>query len=318
MKLEFARGRDAERPGEIPAHGLIDVAWRVWNEISDDRITLIAAGVTYYALLAIFPALSMFVSVYGLLADPTSIVEHARAVTSFLPADTVGIFIDQLQALASQKASTLSFGVAASLIFALWSAHNGILSIFSALNAVYGEKEQRGILRLNGMAMLFTLGTILAAIVVIFAIAAVPIILRTIWLGSLTATLTLIGRWPLLAILAILGSAMLYRFGPSREPAQFKWLSWGSVFTGLGWCAVSAGYSLYLDHFANYQATYGTLGALIGFMVWVWLSVIVLLVGAEINAELEHQTEIDTTTGAPLPMGQRGAYVADTVGEAIM
>ncbi len=310
-------GRNASHPKEIPPRGLRDVVWRVAGQFSEDRITLVAAGVTYYALLAIFPALSLLVSIYGLFLDPSLVVEHARAATAFLPAATAEIFTKQLQALAGQKTSFLSVSAVASLIFALWSAHNGVLALFAAMNAVYGEREKRGFLRLNAIGIIFTIGGIVSAIFMLFAIAAIPILLQYVWLGGLLDPLAELGRWPLLALMAFIISAVLYRYGPSRENAQVHWLSWGSLFTGIGWCVVSVLYSLYLENFANFQATYGTLGALVGFMIWLWLSAIVLLLGAEINAELEHQTTLDTTTGQPKPMGQRGAHVADTVGKSI-
>lgn len=310
-------GRTAEHPSDIPALGLRDVLWRVALQFSEDRITLVAAGVTYYALLAIFPGLSLFVSIYALFLDPELALDHAAALTSFFPAPTVEIFSDQLQSLASQRNSVLSFSVVASLLFALWSTHNGVLALFAALNAVYGEKEKRSFIKLNALGLLFSILSIFSVIVIVLGIAAVPLVLHYIWLGSLAEPLALYGRWPVLIVLAILISAILYHFGPSRASARLHWLSWGSVLTGVGWCVVSVLYSQYLQHFANFQATYGTLGALVGFMVWVWLSVIVLLIGAEINAELEHQTMIDTTTGSPEPMGMRGAYVADTVGKSL-
>lgn len=314
MSEENARGRQAKRPTEIPASGWKDVGLRVFNQISRDRVTLLSAGVTYYALLSIFPTLALLVAIYGFLADPATIVSNAKSLTSFLPTGTVDIFLNQMKDLAGQQTEALSISALVSAAVALWSAHNGILALFEALNAAYNETEKRSLIRLNAIGFVFTLATLLAAIVIIFAVGAVPVILGYLGIGSMGNTITLIGRWPILAILSIGGAAILYRFGPSRAAARIEWLSLGSVFAGIAWCVLTIGYSIYLQNFADYQATYGTLGALIGFMVWIWFSVVILLVGAEINGELEHQTRHDTTTGRPKPMGQRGAYVADTLG----
>jgi membrane protein len=190
-------------------------------------------------------------------------------------------------------------------------------AIFDAMNVAYGEAEKRGIVRLNLVSLAFTLGALIFAAILIAAIGGVPAVLAYIWLDHWQETLIRLLRWPVLLILVAGGISLIYHFGPSREPAKFRWLSWGVVFSTLLWLAASILFSYYLETFADYQATYGALGALIGFMVWTWISVTVLIVGAELNAELEHQTARDTTTGAPLPMGERGAYVADTIGPPV-
>ena len=183
------------------------------------------------------------------------------------------------------------------------------------MNVAYGEKEKRGIIRLNLNSLGFTFGALLVAIALIIAVGVVPAVLGYLWLDQWTEFLAKIARWPFLLLIVGCGITMMYRYGPSREAAKLRWITWGATFSTFLWLAASVLFSLYLENFADYNATYGTLGALIGLMVWTWISVIILILGAELNAELEHQTTIDSTTGKPVPMGERGAHVADTIGE---
>ncbi|NHT78451.1 YihY/virulence factor BrkB family protein [Rhizobiaceae bacterium CRRU44] len=309
------RGRLAEKPSAIPYPGLKDVFWRVIAEIGEDRVTLIAAGVTYYLLLALFPALAALVSIYGFVADPGAIGAQVTLLADVVPTGSLDIILDQLKTLATQKTSTLSIGFVFGLVVALWSAHNGMRALFDAMNIAYGETEKRGFLKMTGLGFLFTLGALGVAVVVISAIGILPAVLSFLWLDRWVELLARFARWPLMLAIVCFATMMLYRYGPSRETAQLRWLTWGAAFTSIAWLGASLGFSYYIENFANYNATYGTLGALIGFMVWTWMSVIILIVGAEINAELEHQTTVDSTTGHPMPMGERGAYVADTIGD---
>lgn len=314
MKLEDGRGRLAETPGEITARGYRDVFWRVFSEFTEDRVTLIAAGATYYLLLALFPALAALVSLYGVFSEPVTIARHIAFLSTALPPGAFDIIVTQLDALSQQKNSTLSFGVITGFMVALWSANNGIKALFEAMNIAYGEKEKRGIIWLNLNSLGFTLGALVIAIALITAVGVVPAVLGYLWLDQWTEFLAKVARWPFLLLVVGCGITMMYRYGPSREPAKLRWITWGATFSTALWLTASVLFSLYLENFADYNATYGTLGALIGLMVWTWISVIILILGAEINAELEHQTTVDSTTGTPLPMGNRGAHVADTIG----
>ncbi|WFU12733.1 YihY/virulence factor BrkB family protein (plasmid) [Rhizobium sp. CB3090] len=315
-RLNPELGRLAAVPEHIPRRGLRDVFWRVVHEISDDRISLVAAGVTFYLLLALFPALAALVSLYGFFADPASISEHLRSLSALLPPGAFDMIADRLNDLVQRRNGTLSLALFLGLGVALWSTHSGTLAIFDAMNIAYEETEKRGLIRLNLVGLCFTLCSILAAILVIGLVAIMPLVLSLFWLDQWKENLVLILRWPILLILMIIAVTAIYRFGPSREPAKVRWLTWGAALATAGWIAMSLLFSVYLKNFANYDATYGTLGALIGFLIWIWLSVVILLVGAEINAELEHQTAVDTTTDAALPMGSRGAQVADTIGKS--
>ncbi|AGS25693.1 virulence factor BrkB family protein (plasmid) [Rhizobium etli] len=310
-------GRSAATPEAIPMSGLRDVFWRVFHEVLDDRVTLIAAGVTFYLLLALFPALAALVSLYGLVADPITISEHLRELAILLPPGAFDLLADQLKALVEKRDSTLGITFFVGLGIALWSTHSGTLAIFDAMNVAYEEREKRSLVRLNLVGLCFTLCAVVFAVVVVALMGVMPVVLSYLWLDQFKEHMALLLRWPLLLLVVVVAVTFVYRFGPSREPARVRWMTWGAVLTALACAAMSLGFSFYLEHFANYDATYGTLGALIGFLIWIWLSVVILIVGAELNAELEHQTARDTTTGHPLPMGARGAYVADTLGEIV-
>jgi membrane protein len=313
---EEGRGRRAETPSQIPFTGWKDVFWRVVAEISEDRVMLIAAGATFYLLLALFPALAAFVSIYGFVADPQTIAEHIAFLGGVLPSGGMDLIRSQLQSLAQQDTDALSLGFIIGLLLALWSANSGIKTLFDAMNIVYEEEEKRGFIKLNLLSLTFTLGAILIAILFIVSVGVIPAVLAVLHLGSVGEILIRILRWPVMLVAVALGIALIYRFGPSRRKAQWRWLTWGSGIATVVWIAASIGFSYYLENFADYNATYGTLGAVIGFMVWTWISVMILLVGAELNSELEHQTVVDTTTGVPVPIGGRGATMADTLGKS--
>lgn len=310
------RGRDAEAPQDIPAKGLRDVFWRVVKAIMADRVTLIAAGVTYFMLLSLFPALGALVALYGFVADPTAIMAHIGFLAGVFPPGSFDLIMNQLTSLTQQATSTRSLAFFGGLLVAIWSANSGMKALFDAMNVAYQEDEKRSLVRLNLLSLGFTFCALVVAIILIAAIGVLPAVLKYLWLDDWQEFLARLARWPFIILVFGCGISMIYRYGPSREEAKIKWLSWGVVFSTLLWLVASVLFSFYLENFANYNATYGTLGALIGLMVWVWISVVILIVGAEINAELEHQTRKDSTTGSPKPMGERGAYVADTVGEA--
>jgi membrane protein len=313
---EKARGRDAVGPRQIPARGWKDILWRLWAEYGEDRLALIAAGATFYLLLALFPALAAFVSMYGFVADPVTIADHIAFLGGVLPAGGIELISTQLRALASQDEAALSFAFIFGLLFALWSANNGIKTLFEALNVAYEETEKRGFFKLNLISLVFTMGAIVIAILFIVSVGIVPAVLALVGLGPIAETLISLARWPVLFLAAAAGISILYRYGPSRERAKWRWVNWGAMLATLVWLLSSVLFSWYLTNFADYNATYGSLGAVIGFMMWTWISVVILLLGAELNAELEHQTTRDSTTGPEQPMGSRGATMADTLGEA--
>ncbi len=310
------RGRQADRPREIPAKGLKDVFWRVFAAVQEDRVMLVAAGVTFYLLLSIFPAMTALVSLYGFFADPTSITDRLSFLNEIMPPEGLSIFFDQLRSLAGEKRSALSFGLIFGLAIALWSANNGVKALFEAMNIAYGEDEKRSFLRLNLVSFAFTLGGLIGLIILVVGLGIIPAIIAVVNLGGVTEMVLRVLRWPVLLVVIAFGITLLYRFGPSRERARLRWVTWGAVMAALLWVIGSLGVSYYLSNIADYNATYGTLGALIGFLFWTWISAIIVILGAEVNAELEHQTARDSTTGPERPMGERGAYMADTLGKA--
>ena len=311
------RGRDAAHPSELGAAGWKDVLWRVWRQANEDRITLVAAGATFYLLLALFPTLAALVSIYGFMADPATVADQVDRLRPLMPNGGLDLIRSQLEGLSRQAHDALSLGLIIALATAFWSANTGVKTLFEALNIAYEEREKRSFLRLNLITFTFTLGSMVIAIVVIVAVGVLPAALSILDVGPLSGAIIGLLRWLVLLVLMVGCTSILYRFGPSREQAKWRWITWGGGLATIVWIAASAGLSFYLQNFAGYNATYGSLGAFIGLMLWIWISVLILIIGAELNAEMEHQTAVDTTTGEPRPMGERGAVVADTLGEAM-
>ncbi|MGN6550909.1 MAG: YihY/virulence factor BrkB family protein [Pararhizobium sp.] len=312
---QSGRGRNAESPQHIPARGWWDILRRVFREVMDDRVMLIAAGATFYLILALFPALTAFVSIYGLVADPAAITDHIAMLGQVMPKSGMDLISGQLKALAHASSNALSFGFAFGLLAALWSANSGIKTLFDAMNIAYEEDEKRSFIWLNLLSLIFTLGAILVGALLITAVGVVPAAIAFLHLGGVVDTLISALRWPALLVCVAIAIAILYRYGPSREHSKWRWQVPGAITATIVWIVASFGFSWYLQNFANYNATYGSLGAIIGFLVWIWISLIILLAGAELNSEIEHQTSRDSTTGEPRPLGERGARMADTIGK---
>jgi membrane protein len=310
------RGRDATSPAEIPATGWKDIRWRVYANIGDHRILALAAGMTYYSILAIFPALAALVAIYGIFTDAGSIAKHLDDVSGFVPGGAIDVGREQLTRVSSKSDRALGLTFLLGLVISLWSANAAMKSLFDTLNIVYGEREKRGFFRLNAISLSFTIAGIVFVLSALAAVVAVPVLLNYLHLSNFSDLLIRIVRWPAMFIALALAIACIYRFGPSRAAPRWHWISWGSSAAALLWLGASALFSWYAANFGTFNETYGSLGAVVGFMTWLWISAIVILLGAELNAEMEHQTARDTTTGAPKPLGARGARMADTVGAA--
>lgn len=315
-KHRDGRGRNAATPSDIPARGWKDILWRVYHNISENRVLAIGAGVAFYVLLAIFPAIAALVAIYGLFADPSTIGQHLSDLSSVLPGGATDVIGDQLQRLTSQPSSKLGIASFFGIAISLWSANAGMKALLDALNVVYGEEEKRSFLKLNALSLAFTLAALLFLIIALSAIAVLPVAMNFLGLSNVTEWLVRLGKWPILLIGVAFAISLIYRYGPSRERPQWRWVSWGSALAAIAWLAMSVLFSWYAANFGSYNKTYGSLGAVIGFMTWIWLSSVVILLGAELDAEMEHQTVRDTTTGAEKPLGARGAHMADTVGQA--
>ncbi|MEO6947760.1 MAG: YihY/virulence factor BrkB family protein [Nitrobacter sp.] len=314
---EGDRGRSADRPSEIPPSGWWNIIRRTLSEFFEDRILAVAAGVTFYALLAIFPGIAALISVYGLFADPASVSGQLGHLSGIMPGGTTEILGDQMTRLATQKPSSLGLGFAIGLGAALWSASAGMKAMFDALNIVYDENEKRSFIKLGLLGLLFTLGAIAFLLIAFGAVVVLPVALNIVGLGGISELLMWVLRWPALFILAAIAFGVIYRFGPSRTKAKWRSISWGSVSASILWVVGSLAFSWYVQNFGSYNQTYGSLGAAIGFMTWIWLSTTIFLLGAELNSEIEHQTEHDTTIGDDKPGCERGATASDTVGRAV-
>jgi membrane protein len=276
----------------------------------------VAGGVVFYALLAVFPAITALVSSYGLFADVKTIGDHLSLAAGIMPDTAFELMRDQVVRIAGNSQSGLTLGFAAGLGLALWSANAGMKAIFDALNVIYDEDEKRGFFCLNLVSLSFTAGAVAVALLAVGAVVIFPLLMAYLGITSANPTLLSSLRWPALFGLMALGLCFLYRYGPSRRPAEWRWVCLGSAVAAAGWIGGSLAFSYYLSHFADYNATYGSLGAVIGLMMWMWLSAVAVLAGAELNAEIEHQTAGDSTVGAEKPLGLRGAAMADTVGVA--
>jgi membrane protein len=305
------RGQHADRPTGIPGRGWRDILTRVKDEASRDNVGLIAGGVAFFALLAIFPAIAAAVSIYGLVMNPETVQSQVQALGGMVPEAAMSIIERQLGSVAAASSSQLGLVAAGSILLALWSATKGTKAMMTALGIVYDEEEDRGFFKLNAVALLLTVGAILGAVVTLALIVAVPALLGSIGLGGTGQWLVSILRWPLLLVLVMAGLAVLFRYGPSRTAPRWRWVSWGAAGAVVLWIVASLLFSWYVSNFGSYNSTYGSLGAVVILLLWFYISAYVFLLGAEVNGEMERQTTRDTTVGRERPAGRRGAYVAD-------
>ncbi len=306
---EARPGVHASGPAQIPVAGWRQILVRTWKAFLEDQILAVAGGVTFFSLLAMFPAIGAFVSLYGLVSNVDDARREIIGMAGVLPGGAVTVIGDQMTRLAATNHTHLGFAFATGLLVSVWSANAGVKALMSGLNVAYEEREKRSFITLNLASLAFTVGLTAFAVVGISGAVAAPRALAFLGLERFGGEGLL--RWPVLAVVVFSLLALLYRYGPSREHARWRWITPGSALAGMAWMLMSIGFSLYVANFGHYNQTYGALGALIGFMTWIWISVTVVLLGAELNSQLEQQTSVDTTTGAPMPAGQRGATVSD-------
>ncbi|MHA6299762.1 YihY/virulence factor BrkB family protein [Devosia sp. CAU 1758] len=308
------RGRQADTPNHIPLAGWKDIGWRVFRAIGEDRVLFTSAGATFYILLALVPTLNAFVSIYGLFNDPSSVVGQVNLLVGIIPPGALEIVRDQLTRLSAQSSDSLGLSLLLSIVLALWSSSAGVKAMFQAMNIAYHEDERRSFIAFNGIALLFALAGALSALLVITVVLILPFIVSYLpWSEGLGWTARA-GAYVAMALILSFGIAALYRWGPSREQAKWRWITPGSLLAVLMLAAGSVIFSWYVSNFSDDSATYGSLGAVIGLMIWLWVSTTIVILGAELNSEVEHQTARDTTTGDPVPLGERGAHMADAVG----
>lgn len=309
------RGRDAEWPTHIGLPGWRDILWRTWSESWEDNIGLASAGVAFYGFLAIVPTLAVFVLCYGLFAEPKTVAEHLQLIFALLPRDAAKLIGDQLIGITTAPDQKTGIGLMVATLLSLYGVMSAAGAIIGALNIAYDENETRSMACTTFLALSISIAMVLVAVLSALAIAALAgteALLPSApgWVIALIR----IGFWTAAAIAAVVVVSAIYRYGPDRHHAQWRWLTAGSVFATLGWLAASLGFGFYAANFANYNATYGALSAVVVTLMWLYFSSYILLLGAELNAEIEHQTAVDTTIGPPKPMGARRAYVADTLG----
>lgn len=306
-------GRLAETPADIPWRGWRAVLRRTMWEMLTDRVALVAAGCAFYGTLALFPVLSMLISFYGLLFDPVTVEPQLETLRDLVPPAAYGLIADRVHMLVSRPAGGMHLGLVLSILFALWSCITGTKSMLGALNVAYEERETRSVLRYQVTAFLITVGAIISATVGLALLLGLPAVLG--FLGVSWHNNMLLRGASLLTLLVFVmaGLSILYRYGPARETPRWQWVTPGSMLATFLWFVASVLFSFYVSRIASYDLTYGPLGAVVGIMMWFYVTVYVVLLGAELNAELELQTVRDSTDGPPRPLGARGAYVADHV-----
>lgn len=312
----MAQGRQAHSPTKIPAGGWKDILLRVKNAVAADNIGLVAAGVAFYGLLALFPAITALVALLGLITDPGMLTSQVESLGSAIPADVRDIILDQITAVAGADAGGLSLAAILGLLLALYSASRGVDSLMRGLNIAFNESEDRGLLQYYATVLILTLGLIIGVVLAVAVVAALPAVFAFMDRYPDMKAMIMLIRWPFLLAVAALGFTILYRFGPSRDPARWRWLAPGSILACILWVAASFGFTWYVENFASYNETFGTLAGVIVLLMWLWLSAYIILIGAELDGEIEAQTKRDSTTGPPEPMGERGAVKADNLGES--
>ena len=308
-------GIHAERPTQIPWRGWKQILKRAWAEHKADNMPIIAGGVAFFGFLSIFPALIALVSLYGLVATPETVADQIESLSAQLPESAAALIGDQLNAIVANSSSALSITLIVSILAALWSASGGIGNLVTAVNIAYDEVEARNFVKLKLLSLGLTLGGIVFVIVTFGLVAIVPAIIEALPLGIVGTVLANIATWVLLLAVFAGSLAVLYRVAPDRDAPRFSWVSLGAVIVTVIWAAVSVGFAVYVDNFGSYDKTYGAIAGVIVLMLWLYLTCYLVLLGAEINSEAEHQTAHDTTTGEPQPMGDRDAKMADTLPE---
>jgi len=307
-------GREAGSPLAMPRAGWRDILIRTYRRVNRDRIDIVAASAAFWALLALFPTIAAVIALWAFVLEPASMRDQISALSQPLPDEAAELVNERAAEIAAREA-VAGYGAMIAIGFALWTASAATKTLMEGLNAAYDERERRGFLRFNATALLLTFGILAGFVVSVLAIVVIPAALALQpWLDW-TAVLVDWMRWPVMAVFAILGLATLYRFGPSRRNARWRWVSLGAVVATVLWIFASLGFSLYVRHFAAYNQFYGTLGGVAVLMIWFWLTAWIVLFGAELNSEIEHQTRRDSTVGRPRPMGERGAVKADTLGQ---
>ena len=312
----MARGRHAETPKQIPKTGWKDIGFRIKDEISADHVSLVAAGVAFYGLLALFPAITAAMALAGLLTEPQGIVQQLEQIGQLMPQQAADIITNQAAKVAGSNQGGLGLAAILGILLALYSASKGMAALIEGMNVAYDEQEERGFIKLNLLKFGLTLFLIVGFLLGIAATMVLPALMGNLGLGPGVQWLARIASYLVLVLLTIFGLAVLYRYGPDRDDPEWNWVTPGAALATLLWILGSIAFAVYVGNFANYNATFGSLGGVIVLLIWLWLSSFIVLLGAEIDSEMEAQTRKDTTVGPDAPMGERGAVKADRLGKA--
>lgn len=314
MTRDGDRGERAHKPSRIPPRGWKDVLKRTKEEAKSDNIPLVAAGVAFYALLSLFPLLIAAISLFGLVMDPAEVEQSMEQLFTAMPAQGRSVVETQMRNIAAQTGGGLGLGLALSIAAALWTASSGMTNLLKALSLAYDE-ETRGFLKGRLTALALTVGGIVLLAAALAVIIGGPIVYSFLGLPTWALVLAQVAQWLVLAALFIVGLGVLYHFGPNRDHPEWRWVTPGAVLATVLFLVISAAFSIYVSQFGSYNETYGALGGVIVLLLWLYFAALSILVGAELNAEAEHQTSRDTTVGEDRPRGERGAFVADTLPE---
>ena len=306
-------GITADKPTEIPWRGWKQIVRRAWAENNADNMPIIAGGVAFFGFLSIFPALIAMISIYGLVASPETVAQQVENLSAQLPESAADLIGQQLNDIVTNNSGALSVGLVISVLGALWSAAGGVGNLVTAVNLAYDEVETRSFIKRKALSLGLTLGAILFVLITFALVAVVPRVLDLLPLGVVGTVLAQVVRWVLLLGVFAGSLAVLYRVGPDRDAPRLRWVSLGAVVVTVMWALVSLGFSLYVNNFGSYDKTYGAIAGVIVLMLWLYLTCYLILLGAEINSEAEHQTAQDTTQGPPQPMGERDATMADSL-----
>lgn len=307
------RGHNAEKPIQIPMRGWKDIALRVKDQLTKNHLSILSAGIAFYFFLAIFPAIAAALSIYGLVMEPAQVEQQMSQLANVLPEQAHQMVSNILERQSEKSESSLGWSLFLSVLISLWSANKGTKAVFEGVNITYNEIDERGFFKLNGITLLFTLGGIIIGFIAIAMVVAFPALIGKMGLPPTLETIIQLLRWPILALIVMSALAGIYKVAPYRASPKFRWTSWGAIIATVFWLVGSLLFTLYVNNFGSLDATYGSFAAVIILMLWFFLTAFIILLGAEVNSEMEHQTSHDTTTGEDKPMGQRDGYHADHV-----
>jgi membrane protein len=310
-----ATGQSARKPSDIPKKGWKEISSRIALQIKKDHLQIVAAGVAFYFFLALFPTIAAAISIYGLVMSPAEVQQQMGQLTAVLPEEAYSLISNILEQFSSESQQTLGWSLAISILFSLWSANKGTSALFEGINIAYNELDERSFFAKNGLTLLFTLGGILIGLLGLTVVAGVPALLDSFSLNSTVKTLIQWLRWPVILIIIFFALGLTYKMAPDRVRAKFRWVSTGAILATIFWLLGSLLFSLYVNNFGSFSETYASFAAVVILMLWFFLTSFIILLGAEVNAEMEHQTAMDTTIGEEEPMGQRGGYYPDHVAD---